>query len=56
MDEIEINEYVRTEKGYIFYIDNKKKIQALNFLDAQHGKIIRHSENIIDLIEKRGLC
>lgn len=49
---IEINEYVRTDKGYIFKIDEEKKnLQIANFLDAEYGKIVKHSEHLIDLIE-----
>ena len=37
--EIEVREYVRTTKGYIFYIDRKEKLDGLIFLDAQYGEI-----------------
>lgn len=51
-DEIEVDEYIRTEKGYILKIDNEKKVlKGLKFLDVQYGKIKKHSKNIIDLIE-----
>lgn len=51
-DEIEVDEYIRTEKGYIFKVDNQKKVlKGINFLDVQYGKIKKHSKNIIDLIE-----
>lgn len=49
--EIEVGEYVRTNNGYIFYIDRKEKLDGLMFLDAQYGKIKQHSKNITDLIE-----
>ncbi len=52
MSEIKIGEYVRTEKGKIFYIDKYEKIQALHFLNAQYEKITRHSKKIIDLIKE----
>ena len=56
-DEIAVNEYIRTESGDIFIVDNEKKvIQGIKFLDVQYGKIIKHSKNIIDLIEERRLC
>lgn len=51
MEEIKAGEYVRTSEGYLFYIDKKEKLQGLKFLDAQYGKIVKHSSNIIDLIE-----
>lgn len=50
--EICINDYVRTDKGYIFKIDEEKKnLQMLKFLDVEYGNIVKHSNNIIDLIE-----
>lgn len=50
--EIEVNDYVRTDKGYIFKIDEEKKnLQMLKFLDVEYGNIVKHSKNIIDLIE-----
>ena len=52
MGEIEVNEYVRTDKGYIFKIDEEKKnLQIANFLDVEYGKIAKHSKQLIDLIE-----
>lgn len=51
-DEIEVDEYIRTEKGYIFKVDNQKKVlKGIKILDVQFGKIKKHSKNIIDLIE-----
>lgn len=51
-DEIEVDEYIRTEKGYIFKVDNQKKVlKGIKFLDVQYGKIKKHSKSIIDLIE-----
>ena len=50
--DIEVNEYVRTDKGYIFKIDEEKKnLQIANFLDVEYGKIVKHSKQLIDLIE-----
>ena len=55
--EIEVNDYVRTDKGYIVKIDEEKKnLQMLKFLDVEYGNIVKHSKNIIDLIEERRLC
>ena len=48
---IEVGEYVITSRGYVFYIDDKTKIDALTFLDVQYGDIKNHSKNLIDLIE-----
>ena len=49
---IEVNEYVRTDKGYIFKVDEEKKnLQMANFLDVEYGKMIKHSKQLIDLIE-----
>lgn len=50
---IEVNEYVRTDKGYIFKVDEEKKnLQIANFLDVEYGKMIKHSKQLIDLIEE----
>lgn len=36
---IEVNEYVRTNKGYIFKIAGEKKsLQVANFSDIEYGK------------------
>ena len=52
-DEIEVGEYVRTDKGYIVKIDKEKKnLQMLKFLDVEYGNILKHSKNTIDLIEE----
>lgn len=52
MGKIEVNEYVRTDKGYIFKVDKEKKnLQVANFLDVEYGKIVKHSKKPIDLIE-----
>ena len=49
---IEVGEYVRTDKGYIFKVDKEKvNLNIVNFLDVEYGDIIKHSKNIIDLIE-----
>lgn len=49
---IEVNDYVRTDKGYIFKVDEEKKnLQIANFLDVEYGKMIKHSKQLIDLIE-----
>lgn len=49
---IEVNEYVRTDKGYIFKVDEEKKnLLIANFLDVEYGKIVKHGKQLIDLIE-----
>lgn len=51
-DEIEVDEYIRTEKGYILKVDNEKKVlKGLKFLDVQYGKVTNHSKDILDLIK-----
>lgn len=43
---------MRTDKGYIFKVDEEKKnLQIANFLDVEYGKMIKHSKQLIDLIE-----
>lgn len=55
-DEIAVNEYIRTESGDIFIVDNEKKvIQGIKFLDVQYGKIIKHSKNIKEIIGYKDL-
>ncbi len=54
--DIEVNEYVRTDKGYIFKVDEEKKnLQIANFLDVGYGKMIKHSKQLIDLIKKEDI-
>lgn len=62
-DKIEVGEYIRTEEGYI--LENtikahKNIIEKLVEEDREYknkfGKIVKHSKNIIDLIEVRRLC
>ena len=50
---IEVGEYVRTDKGYIFKVDKEKvNLNIVNFLDVEYGDIIKHSKNIIDLLQE----
>ncbi len=50
-NKIKVGEYVRTDKGYIFKIDKEKKnLQIVKFFDAEYGKIVKHSKQLIDLI------
>ena len=50
MENIEIGEYVRTDKGHIFKID-KENLQIAKFLDVEYGNIVKQSKQLIDLIE-----
>lgn len=53
MEEIQENEYCRTDKGIIFKVDKEKKnLDIANFLDVEYGEIVKHSKNIVDLIEE----
>lgn len=65
--EIEVGEYIRTNKGiakitknsigkidYFTYYDIDKEIDDINYI--QKEDVIKHSKNIIDLIEVRRLC
>lgn len=58
MDRIEVGEYVRTERGVIYkYTEEEKEdIMLQDFRLCNDGKIVKHSFNIIDLIEERRLC
>lgn len=51
--DIKVGEYVRTSKGYIFKIEHNKMVQGLRFLNVQYGNILKHSKDLIDLIEIR---
>lgn len=55
MDKIEINEYVRTNTGYILkYSEEHEKDYVDNFLSCPYimpERIVKHSKNLIDLIE-----
>lgn len=63
-NKIAINEYVRTKGGHIHKVtkidDNKLvywgKIQCGWSLEQLKDIILKHSKNIIDLIEVRRLC
>ncbi len=53
MQEIEVGEYVRTKKGYIAkVIDYKDELICDKTIDKSNEEnILKHSKNIIDLIE-----
>ena len=51
-DKIEVGEYVRTSKGKLLKVENEKTLQIIKFLSVEYGDIVKHSKNIIDLIEK----
>lgn len=52
--EIEVGEFVRTDKGIIYKYTQtiKKDIQLQDFINCNDGKITKHSKNLIDLIEE----
>lgn len=68
MGKIEIGEYVRTEGGNIIKIDGSWKYSTNNSgtilytnisqipVEYYTENIVKHSKNIIDLIEVRRLC
>ena len=49
--EIEVGEYVRTNKGIISKINSGVDIDMVEFENAIIGDVVKHSKNIIDLIE-----
>lgn len=53
MAEIEVGEYVRTELGIIYKYteDEKNDLQIRDFRLCNDGKIVKHSKQLIDLIE-----
>ena len=51
MSEIEVGEYIRTDKGIIVEIDSGVDLDMVEFENAIIGNIKSHSKNIIDLIE-----
>jgi hypothetical protein len=49
---IEVGEYCRNAEGLIFKVDKEKKNLLINdFLNMGNRDIVKHSKNIIDLIE-----
>lgn len=52
MEEIQVGEFCRTDKGYIFKVDKHKvNLEACKFLDVEYGNIIIHFINIIDILK-----
>ena len=66
--DIKVGDYVRTNRGYIYKIKRirKRDISREVYIVRAHGdnysfylrkeNIVKHSKNIIDLIEVRRLC
>ena len=51
-DEIKVGEYIRTKSGTIIKVTKTKIVGKYYYLDIQENrKIVKHSSNIIDLIE-----
>ena len=48
---MEIEEYIRTDKGIISKINSCVDIDMIEFENAIIGNVVKHSKNIIDLIE-----
>ena len=57
MKEIEIGEYVRTNQGIIFTYDQNfaQDLQMQDMSFYNDGKIIKHSKNIMELIQEGDL-
>lgn len=68
MEEIKVRDYVRTNNGYIAKISNINNFREPSMkygIDANYWEdivfigdedIVKHSSNIIDLIEERRFC
>ena len=63
MPESKIGKYVRTEYGYI--LENtmgghgeiiEKLANKDKHYELEYGKIVKHNEKIIEILEKRRLC
>ena len=53
-NEIKVNEYVRTREGIILQVGNElENVRITQFMKKED--IIKHSPNLIDLIEKKDL-
>lgn len=51
-NKIKVGEFCRTDKGRIFKVDeNKINLGLCKFLDVEYGNIVKHSPNLIDLIQ-----
>lgn len=51
--EIGVGEYVRTDRGYIFKVDEEKRnLQIVNFLNVMYGNIVKHNKQLINVLEK----
>lgn len=58
-DKIEVGEYVRTKNGQVdIYIENDENYMFARCKNKTYwiNDIVKHSKNIIDLIEVRRLC
>ena len=48
----QVGEFIRTDKGFIFQIDEQKKnLEIYFFMDSVFGKVKKHSMNINDIVE-----
>lgn len=60
IEEIQNNEYIRTKNGRIAKVINNQYYMQ-QYIETDNGTVLRenivkHSKNIIDLVEKRRLC
>lgn len=51
MSEIEVGDYVRTNEGYITKMSSEQFIKIMLEGKSVFGKALKHSKNIIDLVE-----
>ena len=52
-EEIGVGEYVRTDRGYIFKVDEEKRnLQIVNFLNVMYCNIVKHSKQLINVLKK----
>lgn len=50
--EIQVGEYVRTDKGIIYkFEEHMNNVEEKDFILCNWGRNVKHSKNIIDLIE-----
>ena len=53
-NEIKVGEFIRTDDGRIYKLEDLQDEVFLN--DKFYNNIVKHSPNLIDIIEERRLC
>ena len=53
-NEIKVGDWIRTKDGRIYQVDSSNDEWALS--DIFYKVIVKHSPNLIDIIEERRLC